>query len=111
MKRRNFLSGLAAAPALAAPAADACSCAPMPQLLLPEGFASVGTKCKITNVKVFGVSLTPESDRPYVFVKLETNQGLIGWGEATLEGKAGSLGPPRQAPQSARLQAPRRPLP
>ena len=31
-------------------------------------------------MKVFGVSLTPESDRPYVFVKLETNQGVVGWG-------------------------------
>ncbi|MEP7361684.1 MAG: galactonate dehydratase [Acidobacteriota bacterium] len=96
MKRRNFLSGLAAAPAFAgpapaSPAADACACAPMPQLLLPEGFANAGTKCKITNVKVFGVSLTPDSDRPYVFVKLETNQGLIGWGEGTLEGKAAAV--------------------
>ena len=26
---------------------------------------------KITNMKVFGVSLTPDSDRPYVFVKLK----------------------------------------
>ena len=63
----------------------------MPQLLVPEGFAGVGTKCKITNVKVFGVSLTPDSDRPYVFVKLETNQGVIGWGEGTLEGKAAAV--------------------
>ena len=39
-------------------------------------------------MKVFGVSLTPNSDRPYVFVKLETNQGVVGWGEGTLEGKA-----------------------
>ena len=39
-------------------------------------------------MKVFGVSLTPQSDRPYVFVKLETNVGLVGWGEGTLEGKA-----------------------
>jgi galactonate dehydratase len=42
-------------------------------------------------MKVFGVSLTPESDRPYVFVKLETNEGLVGWGEGTLEGKAGAV--------------------
>ena len=41
-------------------------------------------------MKVFGVSLTPTSDRPYVFCKLETNQGLVGWGEGTLEGKAGA---------------------
>jgi galactonate dehydratase len=37
------------------------------------------------------VSLTPQSDRPYVFVKLETSAGLVGWGEATLEGKAGAV--------------------
>ncbi|MDQ6679122.1 MAG: galactonate dehydratase, partial [Acidobacteriota bacterium] len=60
----------------------------------PEGlaaFADVQSGLKITGLKVFGVSLTPSSDRPYVFVKLETNQGLIGWGEGTLEGKAGAV--------------------
>ncbi len=46
---------------------------------------------RITNIKVFGVSLTPNSDRPYVFVKVETNAGVIGWGEGTLEGKAGAV--------------------
>ena len=48
------------------------------------------SKVRITDVKTFGVSLTPSSDRPYVFVKLETNVGVVGWGEATLEGKAGA---------------------
>ncbi len=48
------------------------------------------SKVRITGLKVFGVSLTPQSDRPYVFVKLETNVGVVGWGEATLEGKAGA---------------------
>jgi galactonate dehydratase len=56
-----------------------------------EAFLSVGSKIKITNMKVFGVSLTPDSDRPYVFVKLETDAGVIGWGEGTLEGKAGAV--------------------
>jgi galactonate dehydratase len=37
------------------------------------------------------VSLTPDSDRPYVFVKLETDQGVTGWGEGTLEGKAAAV--------------------
>jgi galactonate dehydratase len=54
-------------------------------------FEGLGSKVKITNVKVFGVSISPNSDRPYVFVKLETNAGLIGWGEGTLEGKAGAV--------------------
>jgi len=54
-------------------------------------FEKVGTKVRVTGMKVFGVSLTPDSDRPYVFVKLETNQGIVGWGEATLEGKAGAV--------------------
>ena len=42
-------------------------------------------------MKVFGITLDEKiarSDRPYVFVKIETNQGVVGWGEATLEGKA-----------------------
>ncbi len=47
-------------------------------------------KIKITGVKTFGVTWEDDSDRPYVFVKLETDQGVVGWGEATLEGKAGA---------------------
>ena len=59
--------------------------------LASDAFRDLSSGIKITNLKVFGVSLTPNSDRPYVFVKLETNQpGLIGWGEATLEGKGQS---------------------
>ena len=69
----------------------------MPQVAAVSGplgaaaFEKVGSKLRITNMKVFGVSLTPDSDRPYVFVKIETNQGLIGWGEGTLEGKAAAV--------------------
>ena len=54
-------------------------------------FNGIGTKVRVTRMKVFGVSLTPDSDRPYVFVNIETNQGVIGWGEATLEGKAAAV--------------------
>ncbi len=77
--RRSFLS--------------ACGCAPMAmQTAMDPGlFHSVGTKVRVTRMKVFGVSLTPDSDRPYVFVKIETNQGVVGWGEATLEGKAAAV--------------------
>jgi galactonate dehydratase len=105
MKRRQFL-GSAAALALAAKRtaaeqalgspASMCDCSFMqaPGAVGPEGaaaFRGYGSKVKITNVKVFGVSLTPNSDRPYVFAKLETDAGLIGWGEGTLEGKAASV--------------------
>src|SRR5262249_38795531 len=59
----------------------------------PDQAAADGAtaKLRVTDMKVFGVSLTPESDRPYVFVKLETDAGVVGWGEATLEGKAGAV--------------------
>ena len=53
--------------------------------------AGVASGVKITGLKVFGVSLTRDSDRPYVFVKLETDQGVVGWGEGTLEGKAAAV--------------------
>ncbi len=55
--------------------------------------AGVGSKCRITNVKVFGVTLPvrEQLDRPYVFVKIETDQGVVGWGEGTLEGKAAAV--------------------
>ena len=47
---------------------------------------------RITNLKTFGVTIPgAPPDRPYVFVKLETNEGLVGWGEGTLEGKAGAV--------------------
>jgi len=82
MKRREFLGSLAL---------PSCSCFLSSE---PAGetdlFRTTGSKIRITGMKVFGVSLTPESDRPYVFVKLETDAGIIGWGEATLEGKAGA---------------------
>jgi galactonate dehydratase len=89
MLRRHFL----ATPALAARklTLDPCGCAPAPPPAAMDPFAGLRSNLKITGMKVFGVSLTPQSDRPYVFVKLETNQGLIGWGEGTLEGKAGAV--------------------
>lgn len=93
MRRRQFLGGLAGA--LAAPkilAGAECACLdPLPQAAGSEAFLSIGSRIKITNMKVFGVSLTPDSDRPYVFVKLETDAGVIGWGEGTLEGKAAAV--------------------
>jgi galactonate dehydratase len=100
MRRRSFLAlgsaGLARAAAPRIPLhvpVDSCECAFLPQSVAtgPEAFAELRSGLKVTNMKVFGVSLTPKSDRPYVFVKLETNQGLVGWGEATLEGKAGAV--------------------
>lgn len=55
-----------------------------------DAFESAGTKVRITGIKTFGVTLpvAEQRDRPYVFVKIETNQGVVGWGEGTLEGKA-----------------------
>ena len=52
-----------------------------------------GTKprLKITGLKAIGVTIDPRSDRPYVFIKIETDAGVAGWGEATLEGKAGAV--------------------
>lgn len=91
MNRRTFLGGFGGA--LAVRGDTFCGCAAFAPQAVPgaEAFARVGSKVRITNVKVFGVSLTKDSDRPYVFVKLETNQGVVGWGEATLEGKAGAV--------------------
>src|SRR5262245_4953804 len=97
MKRRDFLQHMAAG-TLAAPAMTRVDCrcddALANQSTAPPGadaFFAVGSRLRVTGMKVFGVSLTPDSDRPYVFVKLETNQGLVGWGEGTLEGKAAAV--------------------
>src|SRR5579884_3514757 len=101
MRRRQFLGGAAAAMMAGgvrgepSRAMAECDCLFQFQrqtgAVGAEAFNGVGSKVKITGVKVFGVSITPNSDRPYVFVKLETNAGLIGWGEGTLEGKAGAV--------------------
>jgi galactonate dehydratase len=98
MNRRQWLGGTAGtlltrrSSGAGTTPATACGCAPAAQNALGgDAFRAVGSKLRITNMKVFGVSLTPDSDRPYVFVKLETNQGLVGWGEGTLEGKAAAV--------------------
>ena len=104
MKRRNFIYGVGAAGALFTGNTlkgmsyidnpEDCACEsdlPQEDRSTPwqnGEYDSVLSNVRVTNMKVFGVSLTPDSDRPYVFVKLETNVGVEGWGEATLEGKA-----------------------
>ena len=83
-----------AGPLRAAPRGADPDCRLRPRALSPrrrDAFAGLHSGMKITGMKVFGVSLTRNSDRPYVFVKLETNQGMVGWGEGTLEGKAGAV--------------------
>ncbi len=88
MNRRQFFGGalMAGAGASAARAQSAaCGCAPALAPMLPPAPGRI----KITGVKTFGVTWEEDSDRPYVFIKLETDQGVVGWGEATLEGKAG----------------------
>jgi galactonate dehydratase len=103
MNRRHFLSGAGgglAAGKLAGqptrrPPLSFCDCTLEPQLAAPVGggaLAPFGSKVRITNLKTFGVTIPgAPPDRPYVFVKLETNEGLVGWGEGTLEGKAGAV--------------------
>ena len=94
MKRRQFFSGAAGAVlagrSMRAGVSCGCALAPPQNPLGADAFRGVGSRLKITNMKVFVVSLTPDSDRPFVFVKLETDGGVIGWGEGTLEGKAKS---------------------
>ena len=95
MKRRQFFSGAAGAVlagrSVSAGVSCGCALAPPQNPLGADAFRGVGSRLKITSMKVFGVSLTPDSDRPFVFVKLETDGGVIGWGEGTLEGKAGAV--------------------
>ena len=94
MKRRELLGAFAAAGAMSAASrrrnakmlAD-CGCALQVQRskATPPGsdvFKDAGSKLRITNMQVFGVTLDEriaQADRPYVFVKLETNLGVVGW--------------------------------
>ncbi|MEJ2083479.1 MAG: hypothetical protein P8Y94_15220 [Acidobacteriota bacterium] len=97
MNRRELLKttlgAAAAAPAAAASpwrnafAGCACELEAAPAAAPPAS----APRLKVTDLKVIGVTsdvLMP--DRPHIFVKLETDAGVIGWGEATLEGKAGA---------------------
>lgn len=94
MNRRQFFGGALMAGAAASTSRTAqggavgaaCGCVPAVSVALP----SASGKIRITGAKTFGVTWEEDSDRPYVFVKLETNQGVVGWGEATLEGNAGA---------------------
>ena len=86
MNRRQMifssLTGAAATPAFAAAASAASAGA----LALPSS-----PRLKVTNIKTFGVTSDAiPADRPHIFVKIETDAGVVGWGEATLEGKGAS---------------------
>lgn len=105
MNRRHFLAGaggsMAASKLAARPGLADCACALDPQQqaaatpVRPVGAEALfpfGSNVRITNLKTFGVTIPgAPPDRPYVFVKLETGAGLVGWGEGTLEGKAGAV--------------------
>ncbi len=86
MKRRQFMGGLAGAVAASSAARAAAPATEIP--IGAEAFRGLVSGVKVTNMKVFVVSLTPNTDRPFVFVKLETDAGVVGWGDGTLEGKA-----------------------
>ena len=88
MDRRQFLKGSFAAglAGMMAPRAQGQDCCGPAGAVAPPIVS--GDRLKITDVKSFGVTVDAASDRPYVFVKIETDQGVVGWGEATLEGKA-----------------------
>jgi galactonate dehydratase len=91
MKRRHFSGGELVGSAFVskARAADVCGCSLFAQAAAPEDSAwqRVTLGVKITGIKVYGVSLTPDSDRLYVLVKLETNKGVVGWGEGAQKAK------------------------
>jgi galactonate dehydratase len=65
--------------------------APAPAVTASATLSPAPGRLKVTGVKALGVTWDASSDRPYVFVKIETNAGVVGWGEATLEGKAGAV--------------------
>ena len=91
MNRRQFFGGAL----MAGAAASVTRGVPVPNCDCSAGLASALAAApgsiRITGAKTFGVTWEEDSDRPYVFVKLETDQGVVGWGEATLEGKAGAV--------------------
>lgn len=51
-------------------------------------YAAKTLNLKITSLKTFVVDTGADSDENYVFVKIYTNQGIVGLGEGTMTGKA-----------------------
>ena len=85
MNRRDLLKTTLLAPAIFGGAA-ASGTAPLAAMALPSA-----PRLKVTGIKTFGVTSDAlPSDRPHIFVKIETDAGVVGWGEATLEGKGGA---------------------
>jgi galactonate dehydratase len=67
-------------------------CDPTENPWITEVTGQVGSRARVSNMKVLTVFVpSGPPDRPYVLVKLETNVGTVGWGEATLEGKANAV--------------------
>jgi galactonate dehydratase len=96
MDRRDFVKGsiLAGMAGIMQPEGSAAASCCGQELQLAQAAAPLAAEAgrlKITDLKSFGVTIDAASDRPYVFVKIETNAGVVGWGEATLEGKAGAV--------------------
>lgn len=85
MNRRRFVEGISAAVTSMAMAGAESAQGSIFQVPKPPG------PIKIIGVKAIPVSPPPPTDRPYVFVKIETDAGITGLGEVTLEGKAGSV--------------------
>ena len=95
MNRRDLLKGSlfaagALAPALASAQRTASNsgCDDCGFLLAPAMALPSSPRLKVTGVKTFGVTspaLPP--DRPHVFVKIETDEGIYGWGESGLSGR------------------------
>jgi galactonate dehydratase len=90
MRRRDFLHGsvMAGLAGVMGPRGEAGDCCAGPSF---QAEPPAPGRLRITEVKPIGVTIDAASDRPYVFVKIETDQGVVGWGEATLEGKAGAV--------------------
>ena len=96
MNRRDLIKasllGGAVAPAFgqAPPASSGLGCADCFAKEIALAMPSA-PRLKVTDVKTFGVTSDAlPRDRPHIFVKIETDAGVVGWGEATLEGKAGA---------------------
>jgi galactonate dehydratase len=59
--------------------------------LAAEQNAARSLKLRIVDVKTFVMEASPQGDENYVFVKIVTDQGITGLGEATLPSKAQTM--------------------
>ena len=95
MRRRDLLRTGAGAAAVSAGLRAGqrpldCGCSLQVQAAAPGPFERVGSRLRVTGMKVYRRVAKPDIRPALRLLQARNQPGLVGWGEGTLEGKAGA---------------------